>query len=227
MIDKIFVIHLEKLKERREYLDSMLPSFGIPYEYIVSNERTDSELDVDRYYISEHERHYGIKNLQLPDWNLTDPEIFASIQHFKAYEMILKDDAISYALIIEDDAVLKDGGISLFNRIIDEYEEYEYDFDMCFISDCCGLHTKATRPDSFTYESDITRCNCAYIVNRCILESVISTLPFSHPIDWHLNRIKKGSSENKGEKQIDIRYHWSEPTVFRQGSENEYKSNIR
>jgi len=206
MIDKIFIVHYEPLKDRKIYLDLMLPKLNIPYEYIISNDENDSLKPIEGYYKVNPYRWHKM---------LVPGEIFVSINHFLVYKKII-ECGFSNCLIIEDDAVFKDKFLTSLNIILDELKNIDY--DMCFLSDCSNLHSNSIQSDRYLYKSDTSRSVCGYIVNSKCLSKVIETLPFSAPIDWHLNQIRK---------DLNLQYYWSEPTIIGQGSENIYKSNLR
>lgn len=205
-LDKIFVIHFEPLSDRKIYLDSILGSYNIPYEYIISNIDSDSKSNIDDFY-----------KVDLSIWNreLTIGEICVSINHFIVYDKISKGN-YNNCLIIEDDAVFKDNFNLFIDKILIELENT--DSDMCFVSDGCNLHSGFIESNKHIYYSDTSRTVCGYIINAKCVDKVLDSLPFSKPIDWHLNQIKE---------KLNLKYYWSEPTIIRQGSEGIYKSNLR
>ena len=207
MVEKIYIIHYKYLEDRKIYLDEKLRDIKIPYEFIISDKESDSiKLDnVDKYYKHDYtifERH------------LTKGEISVSISHFDVYKKILEDKNINNALIIEDDALFTENFLEnlqeIFNELSDEY-------DMCFISECCNLHTNKI-DGKLTYLSKTSRCTSGYIVNKKCLKLIVNTIPFQYPIDWHLNYINE---------KLNLKYFWSEPCIILQGSESVYVSNLR
>jgi len=205
MIDRIFIIHYEPLSERKKYLDSIMRNFKIPFEYIISNNDTDLNCDIDNFY-----------RIDSSIWNrkLTKGEICVSINHFNIYKKMI-NSGYNNCLIIEDDAVFKDN-FNLFDDILNQLKNV--DFDMCFLSDCCNLHSSLVEKNKFIYKSNTSRSVCGYIVNIKCVDKILKTLPFSAPIDWHLNIIRE---------ELNLIYYWSEPTIIEQGSESVYKSNLR
>ena len=206
MIDKIFIVHYEPLVERKSYLDSIIVNLDIPYEYLISNDESDSRITLNNYYKF---------NESIFNRKLISGEIFVTINHFLIYEKIL-DNSYNNCLILEDDAILKDNFFEYFEKIIKELKEVK--FDICFLSDCCNLHSNSIQNGKHLYQSETSRSACGYIINSNCLKKIINTLPFNEPIDWHLNRIRK---------DLNLKYYWSEPTIIGQGSENIYKSNLR
>jgi GR25 family glycosyltransferase involved in LPS biosynthesis len=205
MVDKIYVIHLEKLSERKNYIESLLKDIKIPVEFIVSNSESDKEL------IDNYKTFYYKYDKNKFDRILSDSEICVSIMHFKVYEDILNNN-INTSLIIEDDAIFTD----YFFKYIKEISLRD-DYDMCFISECCNLH-KNKNEDQILYDSETSRCTSGYIVKKNKLKEVVESIPFNYPIDWHLNMIRS---------YLDLKFKWSEPCLIKQGSEFIYKSNLR
>lgn len=204
MLDKIFILHFEDLKDRKLYLDNIIENFSIEHEFISSNNESDRKL-IEKY------KHYYKYDISIFERHLSKGEIAISILHMNLYERIINEN-LKYVLIVEDDSIFKDDFLKNLNSILGELGD---DFDFCFISECCNLHVES-HPNTLIYESNSSRCVSGYIVNSKNLQKVIDTLPFSYPIDWHLN-LHKG----------DLKYYWSEPCLIKQGSENVYNSNLR
>jgi glycosyl transferase family 25 len=206
MIDKIYIVHFEPLTERKEYLDSILPSFNIPYEYYVSNNDTDQKI------LDNIDTHYKY-DASILNRKLTKGEISVASSHVKIYKDILKKN-YNFCLIIEDDAIFLDNFLeSLENVMIESLE-----FDLIFLSSCCNLR-KFKNSNKFLYESDLSRCVTGYIVNSKNLHKIIEySSPISTAIDTNYNIIKN---------KLGLKYAWCEPPIINQGSENKYKSNLR
>jgi GR25 family glycosyltransferase involved in LPS biosynthesis len=205
MIDKIFIIHYEPLYERKKYIDSIINNLKIPYEYIISNNETDLNYNINDFY----QENYSIWNRKL-----TIGEICVSINHFNVYQKIL-NNGYKNCLIIEDDAVFKDN-FNIFENILSQLQNVK--FDICFLSDCCNLHINEIEENNYIYEANSSRSVCGYIINIKCINKILKTLPFNAPIDWHLNIIKK---------DLNLIYYWTEPTIIGQGSEYKYESNLR
>lgn len=203
-LEHIFIIHFEPLIQRKKYIDSQIKKYNILHTYIKSNKKNDKLL----YNSTEYQY-----NTKIYDRKLSIGEVCVSIQHFNTYKLILKKN-IQYALIIEDDAIFKNNfkaGLQL------ACSNLPSNFDMCFISECCNLHSP-TESNKIVYKSSTSRCVTGYIVNKKCLQYIINSLPFQYPIDWHLNMINKNN---------ELNFYWSEPCLIEQGSESVYQSNLR
>jgi glycosyl transferase family 25 len=203
-IEKLFIIHFEKLTDRKKYLDSQIKNYGFINEYILSNNKTDQQ-------IYESNKYYKYDS-SIYDRKLSKGEICVGAQHINTYIKMINNN-IKYALIIEDDAIFEENFLENLHRITNELP---IDFDMCFISECCNLHI--TNSHNLINKSDTSRCVSGYIVNSKCIPYILNTLPFQYPIDWHLNIINKNN---------ELKFYWSEPCIIKQGSEFIYKSNLR
>lgn len=206
LIDKVFIIHYEPLTDRKKYIDSIINSLGIPYEFIINNEKTDS-------LINENIVEYYTFNENILPRRLGLGELSVSISHLNVYKRILKEN-LNYSLILEDDAILCENFIDYINLLFEEVDDY----DFIFLSSCCNLNT-TKNTNKFLYESNLSRCATGYIVSNKKLKEVLEISPtISTPIDAHLNHIKP---------LINLKFAWSEPTIITQGSEGVYQSNLR
>jgi glycosyl transferase family 25 len=206
MIDKIYIIHFKPLNDRKKYLDTVIPSLGIDFEYVNMDFDTDNLIkdNIDNFYLFDEK----ILNRKL---NLN--ELSVSVSHLNVYRKILNEHHKT-CLILEDDAVLDNNFYDELNSIKDDIKN----FDFIFLSTCCGLTAKTIYGKKI-FKSMTTRCTTGYIVNSNCLEKILeNSKKISLPIDWHLNEIKDKSNLNFG---------WMEPKIITQGSETIYGSNLR
>lgn len=205
MIEKIYISHCEKLKDRLEYINSVLNEniFMNNTELVVSTEEDDIfALQTNGYFF--HEKwSQGLKNT----------EIFIAEQMFKIYKKICEDN-VKIALILEDDFILVE---DFDSKIRNLEKNLPSDFDCIFISSCCGLSVPSEFP-GLLWESDTSRCTCGYLVTQTFCKKMIDNKNYFSPIDWHLNFIKS---------DLNFKYYWSKEILVNQGSEYIYKSNIK
>jgi hypothetical protein len=206
MIDNIYIVHYEPLKDRKEYLDSFLNKINIPFEFYLVNEKFDKNI------LENIDVHYKF-NPTILNRKLNVGELSVSVAHIEIYKKILEND-YQFCLIVEDDAVFEDNFLEVLPKIMGETNDY----DFTFLSTCCNLR-KNKNGDKLLYESETSRCVSGYVVKKTKLNDVIkSSIPISTPIDTHLNVIKK---------ELNLKYAWCEPPIIIQGSETKYKSNLR
>lgn len=205
MIQKIYISHCEKLKDRLKYIESTLQKefFIKKTELVVSTKEDDMvSLKTNGYFFDE----------KWPQ-GLKETEIFIAEQMFRIYKKVCEDN-VEVALILEDDFIL----VEDFDFKIRNLEKnLPSDFDCIFMSSCCDLNVPHQFSGSF-YESDTSRCTCAYLVSLNFCEKMINNKKYFAPIDWHLNFIKSN---------LDFKYYWTKEILVKQGSEYIYKSNIK
>jgi GR25 family glycosyltransferase involved in LPS biosynthesis len=206
-IDKTYIVHYEPLTERKEYLDKVLNDISDNYEYIISNKETDSEIlkNIDEHYKYDEK----ILNRKIPV-----NELSVSVSHLKIYSDILEKN-YNLCLVLEDDAIISDSFKTKITEILKENIEH---YDFIFLSTCCGI--KIEKQNQFNIQpSNISKCVSGYLVNRKNLYKVlIESKPISTNIDNHLNNIKN---------KLDLNFGSCEPPIIIQGSETNYKSNLR
>lgn len=204
---KVFVIHYKKLSDRK---DSILQQF-------IKHNITDYEfIEVDRDELQE-------QNISMFEENYSNTQIAILLSHFCAYERI--SSSYGNGLIFEDDVLLDDSFMDIFNKYITQLPE---DYDMLFIGDGCNLHIEKDKlvSDKNIYEKCLyptwwggdgaSRCCDSYVVSKKCAEKLCEyinnlTYKINLPIDWWLN---VAARDNK------FKVYWAEPTIATQGSEN-------
>ena len=215
---KIFTIHYKKLTERKINIINQLEKFGLQTEFV---DKFDRDILND-------------KNLYIFDSNKLGTKFKASaaitLSHIYCFYNISISNDYSYALILEDDALLSDNFLNQLNNYISQLPG---DWDMVFIGDGCNLHIekKDIKPNINIYKKCLyptqwggdgaTRCTDSYLVNKkCAVNlcQYINTLSYKidDNIDWWLNKVSRDNNFN---------VYWAEPTIVTQGTQNgKYKS---
>jgi len=202
-VDKTFIVHLEKLNQRKNYLDNEINNkLGFEnFEYIISNDETDKKILENNNY-KYMAGHYG---------QLTNPEICNYEVQFKIWERISMSE-YENILIVEDDIIFKDNFNDIFSNLLMNVPD---DFSICFVSECCNLYKK--NPNNLRFlESDTSRCCNGYLINKTTCQKLTQVKEFHFPVDHHLNFVKNN---------LGLKYYWSDPTLFTHGSAYNYKSN--
>ena len=97
LLDNIYVITIERNKERQVRIADLLKKFGLKFKFIKGvdgNEITDDNLK-SIFNDKKSEQRLG--------YLLTKNEIACSLSHIKALNMFLENDEQKFALILEDD----------------------------------------------------------------------------------------------------------------------------
>jgi GR25 family glycosyltransferase involved in LPS biosynthesis len=204
---KIFIIHYKKLVDRKIFILNQFKKYNITnYEFI--------EIDRDELYE---------QNISIFQENYCKSQIAISLSHFYAYKQISEN--YDSGLIFEDDIILSDNFLNIFNNYITQLPE---NFDMLFIGDGCNFHIQKNKliQNSNIYEKCLypttwggggaTRCTDSYLVNKkCakILCEYINNLSYkiNLPIDWWLNIAARDNI---------FKVYWAEPTIVTQGTQN-------
>ena len=204
---KIFVVHYKKMVDRKLHLLQQFKKYNITdYEFI----------DIDRDELTQ----YDISMFQE---NYSNSQIAVSLSHLHAYKEIR--DKYDCGLIFEDDIILSDNFINIFNKYMSQLPET---YDMLFIGNGCNLHIENDKLKSsqFIYKKcneltrwgggGSTRCTDSYLVNKkCALKicDYMNNLPYkiNLPIDWFLNTVARSNN---------FEVYWAEPTIVSQGSQN-------
>lgn len=206
-IDKIYIVHYEPLIERKKYLDNILPKISENFEYVISNKETDNNI---KNIINE---------VYLYDTNVLDRvlpinELSVSLSHLEIYRDIISNN-YNLCLILEDDAIIVENFDLVINEIL---QEDLSSFDFIFLSTCCGIVVEKQN-EKHIQPSKFSKCVSGYLVNNKKLKDVLeNSTPISTNIDNHLNIIKE---------PLNLNFGSCEPPIIIQGSETNYKSNLR
>ena len=192
--DKIYIIHYDKLVERKEHIEKQIKDFS-NVEWILNKNPED---------LNESE-------LSLFSGNLSQGSKSLTMKHIETFKRIVKED-IEYALVFEDDVILNNNFIYDYEEIKEEF--MKSDFEICFIGSGCGL--KVTKYTGILSDSKHqTRCTDSYIIKKSLckklLDIYIEYPHYSVNIDFIMN---KWFSDYK------IKTCWSFKSIVKQGSQN-------
>lgn len=205
---KTYVIHYTPLKNRKEYI---LKEF---YKHSLVNFEFIEEFD--KQVLTEND-----KKIFNPDLNEGQKSIIS--KHLEAYRRIA-EGSDAFGLIVEDDVLLADNFINRFQKYVDQLINTDYDWDMCFISDCCNLHIQAThqKPGINIYRKSLghtfwgghgaSRGTDAYLVSKKCATTILNyvqkiTYKINQPSDHWLNTVARDNN---------LRVYWGEPTLTTQ-----------
>ena len=204
---KVFVIHYKKLIDKKNNIIEQFKKYNIlDYEFI----------EIDRDELKEEDLNMFVKNFPTSC-------IAILLSHLYAYKQI--SEKYDDGLIFEDDVILSDDFLNIYNKYINQLP---IDYDMFFIGDGCNLHIEKNKllPDKNVYEKCLyptnwggdgaTRCIDSYLVNKKCATEMLNyfnnlTEKITTNLDWFLNIVIRS-------KQFKI--YWAEPTIVTQGSKN-------
>ena len=206
-VNKIYVSHCAKLTDRGEYIRKVCsnhPYFQSRHAEVISFDAAD-----DQKNLANH-RYIPNPNVWTP--LLKDREIFIAEQMYHIYDLIARN-GYDRTLILEDDFLIGPTFEAHHDRLLNSIPD---DADCTFISSCCNLVVPAEFTGDF-YSIPSSRCTSGYVVTGDFCKKVLTT-KYSAPIDWHLNFIQA---------PFNLKYYWSKELLVEQGSECQYKSNLR
>jgi GR25 family glycosyltransferase involved in LPS biosynthesis len=202
---KIFVIHYKKLIERKEFIINQFKKYNITeYEFI--------EIDRDEL------EGYDLSIFE----NISNPYMAIGLSHIYAYNKI--KDNYDEALIFEDDVILCDNFINIFNYYLTQLPK---DFDMLFLGSCCNLKIQEHNliPNKHIYEKSLeptewgglgsTRALYSYLVSK---KCAIKICKYIDSIKYKID-LATDQWINIVARDINLKMYWAEPTIAIQGSE--------
>jgi GR25 family glycosyltransferase involved in LPS biosynthesis len=191
--EKIYVIHLKTLTERKQYLISKFDEFNL----------TDKVEWVELY--QDEESTKKIKN----PFNINKRVLAVNMSHVYCFKQQLKNN-YNNILILEDDLDLEYTHlVKYLNQASEEF--VNLNGDIAFLGSCCGLKPKDLKPPTLLYYDKTygtKSCN-AYIVNIKCTQKLIDCMINFHAIDIIFNQIIP---------YLNIRCLWS-GLELKQGSE--------
>jgi len=194
-VSKIYIIHYNKLVERKNYLIQFFNKNNIHnYEFRSLYQRED---------LTEE-----LKNTYFKLDNLNPSQICITIEHIETYRDIVNNsiNENDWYLILEDDAVFCKDFIDLLNKYL---ENVPKDAEYLDISDYFTINSLDMWVRNYS-----TRTNCAYLINKKTCSKLLQTIiPFEKAIDHELN---------KQFELHDIKTYWSNVSLVHHGSGSNY-----
>jgi glycosyl transferase family 25 len=215
---KIFITHYSKLVERKETVLNQFAKNNILDYHFIENLNKEDITD-------EHLNNFNLDAPIMGERKFVVNIISLFLKHIYIYNLIANSD-IEYALILEDDVILDDNFMEKLNTYITELPN---DFDALFIGNGCNLHIPNDKiiEGKHIYPMCSTRCTDSYLISKkCAIKMIsfynyfiMNNIKIGLPVDHWLNLAFKNTNCN---------VYWSEPTIVKQGSENNvFKSSLR
>ena len=170
---KIFVINLQKNKERLSTIDQQLRNIGVEYERVEAVYGKDLSLEEKRSSLNEFAWWC------LMGYPARDGEVGCALSHLKIYKKMIDED-ISWACVLEDDANPHDNLLDILHFIENSNEIKSGDKSVILISDKSGSDKNSyqIRPISSAFFSD------GYVITKTAAQSIYShNYPIKCPAD--------------------------------------------
>lgn len=207
---KIFVIHYDKLTDRKEVLEQSLEDNGLSAKWLIQKGFYEQEF-IDKYYeynINEWKRKVKIAKRPIIYRPLTKSEVHLTINHFLIGEKIInaEDD---FALVLEDDAMLVDDFKNKLDDVLVELKQI--DWDMVYLDFLGAKPPKVEKLTLLSNRSDYDYFGtCAYIIKRSAWIKILGTdekftLPIDEEYKYRIN-------------SLDLKTSWVVPPLVKQSS---------
>lgn len=146
---KVFVINLERSKERKKAMQNLMDSHAIPFEFI---DAVDGTLLPDEFMEEVYKRTKWYQE----DWGegtkMKRGEVGVAMSHFKIYEKIIEEN-IDVAIVLEDDIEMDERFRSFF-RDEQKLRKLMQPFDLLLLG-YCSNDNNFRRPATCSYHGRI------------------------------------------------------------------------
>ena len=210
---KIYVIHYDKLVDRKDVLENKLKENDLSAEWLIQRGYYDQTF-IDKYYEynkKEWKRKVKIANRPIIYRPLIKSEVHLTINHFLIGEKIISGND-EYALVLEDDAMLVDDFKNKLDEVVVQLNNMEWD-----IAYLDYLGAKPPKVDKLTLFPSRNNYDyfgtCAYIIKKSAWTKIIKTddkftLPIDEEYKYRINLL--------GLKTV-----WAVPPLVKQSSLDE------
>ena len=217
-VEKIYVLHYTRLRDRKNRLDRMFSEHDIEVEYFLKHDQEELSKDIINDYYKDSQVDYIYKfqslygNQLAPYRSLNIAQISCTIKHYNCIKLVA-ENCQDYGMILEDDVVFNEDFVNRFNRFLSETPN---DWDAIFLGCCGNLHIPQgeQHPDQVAYvvPHPASRGGDSYLLRQKMAEKISSTMkPFTTISDWELAY------------QLyhhNAKVYWWEPSLIIQGSQN-------
>ncbi|NQU94779.1 MAG: glycosyltransferase family 25 protein [Candidatus Omnitrophica bacterium] len=199
-IDKLFIPHYTRLKERKKALSRQLDELAITPIWVEKFDQEDIDSLINKAYAPEpklwHKRCLDLYKEPPTYRKLKKSEISLALKHLECYRQVV-DKEIKEAIIVEDDVILDKNFCETFNLYL---KQTPRDYDMIYFSshfswdklnDGSGNSIPlATQPGKYVYKRahPATNCTDSYIITFEAAKKLLDKIDkIVMPIDFELN----------------------------------------
>jgi Glycosyltransferase involved in LPS biosynthesis len=167
---KIFVINMQRSKDRWINICGQLEKFNVPYERIEG-------VDISQLTQSEIDKYYSFKkNRKTYPKPLSVGEIGCHISHIKCWEEIVKQN-LDFGIVLEDDIVLDDKFADAVDFIKSNFDKWRFLRLQCEVKDK-KLYNKEDFADFSLYEFIRTSgCTWGYALKSDTATTLVNEIP--------------------------------------------------
>lgn len=229
---KIYICHYPPLVDRKKYLDSILPSLNIPYEY--STKYTTYDVDYEKYF-SKSKKDLEFKNsfssIVCYNFNLTTALKALCLEHINVYNKINTEN-LDFGIILEDDAIFVENFHLKLQETIDNLPKENW--DVIYITNGCDNRSdylEKGRKQNPTINNFVKMAipyawtGGGYIIKRETAKLFKDNIyPIVFPPDFELNYLQNRFNSN---------VYWLEQPIIYEGSnivsksKHKYQSSVQ
>lgn len=210
---KTFIVHYDKLTDRKEYLDKVLKSPAYITEYGADRFGFDKMSRI--FYLPDKDiwkkQIQGLYREDPPYKEMTPGMVSCAIGHVAIWDYVAGQDDL--VLIIEDDAILCNDFYAHLDRLIKKLNNIDQLWDVFFVGgafhhDIC----RTLRDEGELLQKDHPASNtvCGYVLKPNAANRLYDkTVPFTLPIDFAMNYAMK---------ELKMRVWHANPYIIREGT---------
>lgn len=206
-LEKIYICHWKKLKDRKENLLKSLGNQNIKNYVFVE------DYDKDDWNLNELKKKFPYVFKKTPKGrNLNNSETSLLLKHYHIMRDLNSSDS-DYALVLEDDVVFCD---NFLNNLEVCYNQFPSDWDLVWVGTCCNLHSEYIE-GKYVYPETSSRCTHAYLISKkCSNKILNSEYKITEAIDHLYNFFIR---------TLKLNNYWIEPALAIQNPK--YKTTIQ
>lgn len=184
-IDKIFIIHYTKLKQRKAHMQKELQTWfpEIEHEFVedFDQEELSDEIINNNFDLKVFEQKFKRKMLK--------SEMSLCMKYKKAIEDIVKSDEGKYFFILEDDVIFKEDAIFYISKMNKLCNDHNLKYDCVFLGE--AWIRKGDDRDIFgKKDHPATNGLCTVLYTKDALKKINNYLQsnkITQPLDWEFN----------------------------------------
>jgi glycosyl transferase family 25 len=206
-IDAVFVVHVKHDLERETWMQQQLDRLGIAFRWMLEADLHELSPEIIEQYFSGDEMAGAPR-----------PAHSCALKHLFIYRTMVQEN-IGSALILEDDAILSNNFVPLFNQMAEEWKSLpEAERDMALINLENSLQVWVPRQqrkkNQMLYAMPKGRATGGYMLSKPLAKRIWNHAQEQgchRPIDWYHNDLSG---------MIGLKHYWAHPTCVEQGSHN-------
>jgi glycosyl transferase family 25 len=197
----IYIIHVKSAIERKVHINKELLNKNLTGNFILEGDKDSIDQNIlDKYFAAELKK-------------LNNAATSCAFKHILAYEKMVKGNE-KYALILEDDIVLKSNFKTIFAKVVEEIEALKVENMLISLEDSNLEYVSGheRKKNKYLYQKQKGRTTGAYLIDLIAAKNILGYIAINkcaYPIDWFHNECVA--------KEI-IKIYWCQPTIATQAS---------